>query len=74
MNTVEMPSAATILSVGEQAGDLVLWAHVDTSIDASERTIEVHPTGGRQCLDPSGYIGTVQMRSGLVWHVFEGER
>lgn len=70
--TVKMPNDAQILSVGEQDGELMLWARVDTANEKEARKIEIYGDGAR-ALDEHelSFIGTVQMSAGLVWHIFE---
>ena len=70
---VEMPWRAEILSVGNQDGNLCLWAMGDPAIGMNTRIIEIVGTG--QPLQSSfpiikKFIGTVIMKQ-FVWHVFE---
>ena len=71
--TIYPPKGACFLSVGEQKGDIVIWAMINPKETKEEnRTIEVFGTG--QTIPPAEkrmFIGTVQMDSGLVFHVFE---
>lgn len=72
----DFPKGAQLLSVGEQAGELVLWALVDTHTGdkIERRTITVVGTGHPVPFMPfyrPEFIGTVQMQSGIVLHVFE---
>jgi hypothetical protein len=78
---VQMPAGARILSAGEQADELYLWAIVDdTTFFRQDRVIVVKGTGHdfRDEDDALSFIGTVQMRgtpgNRLVWHVFESLR
>ena len=74
-----------VLAVGEQDGELVLWAensltrtdfHTGEKVLKSEdEKIEIEVlvigTGWNYIENTAGiYIGTVQMSDGLVWHVF----
>lgn len=67
---VQMPLAAELLHVGEQNGDLVVWARVNPSLPIVTRRFCV--TGH---VDLGIHVGTVQMRdtlrNGLVFHVFD---
>lgn len=49
---------------------LVLWALVDTDKPSKDMTISIFGTGNPVAMDLGLYLGTVQMNSGLVWHVF----
>ena len=70
-----MPLGAIPMAVGCQIGgggfeELVLWALVDPVMTSHSRTFVVAGTG-HPIERIQRYIGTVQMPSGLVWHVFE---
>ena len=73
--SVGLPKGATILSVGNQHGSLVMWALVDfpDSIGHESRIIRVVGTGHmRDDLNSLKFIGTVQFENGqLIFHVFE---
>lgn len=70
---VEMPKGATILTVGWQSHDAVLWAMVDTMEFLTEmRKIEMFWTGEPMSTRQRRYIGTVT-DGNMVWHVFELE-
>jgi hypothetical protein len=71
--TITLPQRAKILQVGEQYGELYFWALIDTKPTEHEcRIFEIIGTGHElKDFDTAHYIGTVQMKSGLVWHVFE---
>jgi hypothetical protein len=65
-----MPRNAKPLSVGQQGSDIMCWALVDDEAPFSSRKIAVIGTG--HPADCGGeFIGTVQMDSGLVWHLFD---
>ena len=68
-----MPRGARILSVGEQRGDINVWAIVDPEVPTEARTFLVlgtgHPAAGAS---GATFLGTVQLLGGsLVFHVFE---
>lgn len=70
--SVQMPEYAAILRVGMQAGQLCLWAEVNTDKPIEKRTIEIFGTGHEMTKTHKDYIGTaIDDQNGLVWHVFE---
>ena len=74
--SIGMPTGAEILSVGEQNGELVMWARVNPDNPHGLRNIVIkgtgHPIGAHEL---GRFIGTVIMLGGrLVWHVFEEAR
>lgn len=68
-----LPSGSQILSVGEQVGQLVLWAMVDPENTNEPRKILVRGTGQPFDGTEGRFIDTVQAANGLVWHIFEGK-
>lgn len=66
---VSMPVGAQILSVQDQAGQLVLWAHVDEHASHEKRDFVIVGTG-HECPEGLVYLATVQ-QGRCVWHVFE---
>lgn len=76
-----MPFGSTVLSVGIQEDDIVIWAEVDIPSAAVTRRFAAYNTGvelpGFVRIDARGiagtraFVGTVQMPSGIVWHIFE---
>ena len=60
------------LSVGEQDGRLVMWVALEPDADNDERELFVRIIGTGNPAGPidGQFIGTVQMKNGLVWHVF----
>jgi hypothetical protein len=75
-----MPQFAELLHVGEQDGIAYVWALVDPAQPMVLRRVSVVGTGHRilgmnndsEDYITDAYVGTVQMQSGLVWHVFDG--
>ena len=70
---VLVPEGAVPLSVQEQHGLLCIWFLVD--LDSSPVPITLLIVGTGQPLNQTDakqveYLGTVQMTSGFVWHVF----
>lgn len=71
LQSVEMPSKASILHVDNQRGVLCIWAIADPQADYESRTIEI--VGTNQHLQPCEsrvFLGTV-IDEPFVWHVFE---
>jgi hypothetical protein len=68
---VEIPLAGKVIHVGQQGGAPTIWAIVDPEQQSHVRRFYVVATGG-VVPTPAVYHGTVQMPSGLVWHIFEG--
>lgn len=68
---IDMPIGAEILCVQVQSGQPCIWAKVDPSQPTESRGIYVHGTGHDVADDASKYIGTYQLTSILVFHVFE---
>lgn len=68
---VAMPQCSRLLSVGQQDGVPVLWALVNTDFPQTERRIRIIGTGNRISSVLGPFIGTVQMDSGPVWHLFD---
>ena len=72
VQTVVMPAGARMLHVGEQYGDLYVWAMVRP--DATPVSHKFFVLGTGQPIDhlefDSKFLGSVQMSTGVVWHVF----
>lgn len=71
-----LPKSAVILHVGEQDGLIFLWAEVDDSdiTPTVEHSIGIVPTGVRMHQTQNRtykFLGTVQMKSGLVFHIYD---
>lgn len=66
-----MPRIRQCLHVGEQEGEIVLWAAVDPNAGKEHRQFFILGTGWRIPAEAVYYRGTVQMPSELVWHVWE---
>lgn len=73
INSIEMPKGAEPLSVGQQGGQLVIWAVVNLDAGTTIRHFRVVFTGKPLARSEGVYafLGTVQMPNGLVMHVFE---
>lgn len=72
--TIRLPKEAQVLSVGEQRGNLFIWALVDADeTETRERTFRIAGTGHNLNLDyHDRFIGTVLMHNAsLVFHIFE---
>lgn len=72
VQTVIMPAGAQVLHVGEQHGMLCVWAMVRQ--DATPVNYKFFVLGTGQSIDhlefDVKFLGSVQMSTGLVWHVF----
>ena len=72
--TIQLPRGARFLHVGEQDDELYVWALVDSSQPWHTLELVVIGTGwGHKSTNIGPHIGTVQMRNGLVFHVFYRE-
>jgi len=69
---IDMPSGATILSVGMQEGHLCFWAQVNPKAPLTTRRFLCVGTGDVMSADTPPFIGTVFDRQ-FVWHIF-GEK
>lgn len=67
------PSSCRVFSCGEQAGQIVIWEiHEEEDTALVEKLFKVVMTGEPfEIKTGVGIIGTVQMKSGLVFHIFE---
>jgi pantothenate kinase len=69
---VEMPAEAMMLHVGEQHGELYVWALVSEL--ATKVNYKFFVIGTGVSMDHiefnAQFVGTAQMQNGLVWHVF----
>jgi hypothetical protein len=69
---LDMPDGASVLSVQEQRGSLVMWALVDTDKPMEKRRFAIYGTGHAVPIYIGVYHGTVQLAQGhLVVHVWE---
>jgi len=69
-NALMLSSWTVFLSVGEQDGEIKLWATDAEDGTTSLYNIGVYATGQEVGAVWRRFIGTVQKRSGTVWHVF----
>lgn len=73
--SVAMPRGAEMLTVQMQHGHPVIWALVDTVLEAEPETRHFSWRGtGHDCdyMKAKGYVGTVQISGGtLIFHLFE---
>ena len=67
-----LPNAHSILKFGEQDGQIVTWIDLRTG-ETLEVLRKFHIIGtGHDIGDyPAAWLDTVQMSSGLVWHIYE---
>lgn len=72
---LHLPADARFLHVaqqGEYNSDIFAWVLLDPTAPTVERRIRIYGTG-HEIPDSIylAFLGTLQMNSGLVWHVFE---
>lgn len=80
---LEIPAPATILSVVEQRGKIVLYAILEKGVQTVTKVIDIYGTGNDIPKDRSTYMGGPQKTPGvflgtvatcggsLMWHVFD---
>lgn len=70
---IPMPKGAQLLRFGAQHDQCVVWALVDPDAPAEERWFILRGTGHSIERQPEqlNYVGTAQLPSGLVFHLFE---
>lgn len=66
---LQVPEGARFLQAGEQNGDVVVWALVDTEAPSEGRNVAVYGTGHEVPAAPGVYLNTVFVGP-LVFHVF----
>lgn len=71
-NVIVAPVGAQVLRFGHQAGDLYVWALIDTNADASKQyNFVVTGTGFPMPEVDIRYIGSTDTPGGFVWHCFQ---
>lgn len=68
--SIAMPIGAKILCIQAQAGQMCLWAQVNSDAPTVCRKFLVYPTGVILDDVEQVYIGTVQ-EPPYVWHIYE---
>lgn len=75
--SVDLPMDAEVLAVQESVlpqsdiwDSLVMWALLNPDAPKERRTFRLAGTG-HPIVDDGDYIGTTQLRNGLVFHLFE---
>ncbi len=70
---IQMPSNASILKVAIHGDVLTAWALVRGDQEQTRRRFRVLGTCWETDYEtsPSGYIDTIFLPNGLVWHVFD---
>lgn len=68
-----MHHGAEVIHVGEQHGQLCIWALIDESAPRQHRSFRIAGTGHDvDCTTWNKYLGTVHLAGGaLIFHVFE---
>ncbi len=72
--SITLPRHANYLDIQSQGENICMWCEVDEDeIETETRTFKIFGTGHliNDYNNDLLYIKTVQMPSGLVWHVFE---
>ena len=69
--TIEMPGFVNILHVDTQAGELMVWALVDTEMPMGRHVFHIIGTGHPCEHKDYDHVGTV-MAGDFVWHIFYG--
>lgn len=71
--TMEVPDGTVFLYVGEQLGEVCLWALVDTEAPLVRRHLRIVGTGiDASDLNEDQYIGSVLVLNGTyVYHIFD---
>ncbi len=70
---IQLPVNTELLRIGEQGRSVFMWTIQDSDArgGVTTRAFTIHGTGHHDIADDEEYVGTVQMPSGMVWHVFE---
>lgn len=72
IQTFNLPMANNILKFGEQNGQVVMWIDLRTDkMPERLRKFQIIGTGHDIGDYPAEWLDTVQMSSGLVWHIYE---
>lgn len=74
VHTLDLPASATILSAALRANRITVWVLVPNHHFYGPRYL--HVVGTNTPIDPEvvvgrRFLGTVQMETGMVYHVFE---
>jgi len=70
---LDLPYTSRVLSVGNQRGELCLWATMPEHVCTCKRFILIVGTGMDAPIPSEArFVGTVQIEP-FVWHVFECE-
>lgn len=69
---VFFPKGAKFLCVQTQLDEPHVWALVDSDFPNCSYLLGVYGTGHVIKEDPGKYLGTFQLKNGLVFHVFTG--
>ena len=59
-----------VVHVGEQDGVVTLWVEHVLNVPQVGRIFEVMVTGEQFAYPVASHVGSVQMPTGLVWHVY----
>ena len=67
----DLPNGFTIPHIGEQDGKLMMWIDQDTDNKNRPFLVRVFGTGHNIGDEWANHIQTVQMSTGLVWHIYQ---
>lgn len=68
-----LPNTLKLLHVGEQDSYLYIWVELeeDFTVSSTIKRFTIFGTGQTIPSNKYVHVGTVQMRDGFVWHVYE---
>lgn len=69
-----IPENSKIMTVQLQDDEICMWVRVNAKNPKEMRTFKIVGTGNGEVNDDWVYLGTVQKKCNLVFHVFEAER
>ena len=65
-----MPVEAHFLHAGEQNNGIYLWFQVNTAYPNVTKIYKAYPTGAEMSVKDEEFLATVQMKNGLVFHIY----
>lgn len=69
--TVSIPKNSTVLKFGVQGNDIVFWVLCDPDQSKIPLRLTLFFTGSAIGVSNLAYLDTVEIRSGLVFHIFQ---
>jgi len=70
---ISLPEDFDVLKIGEQRGNLMLWASGDNTLPDISVTLYIIGTGHPMPEGVLSHMDSVLMSNGLVWHVYWGK-